>query len=1253
MLTLSWLIPLMRKGFNSTLSLESLFHLRPEMGSRSLLENLSSRWSDTDQRKPLALFYTILAQHKYTIFAGVFFRSGLTALSFCQPFLVQAELEYTGQSQSGSSAKGTWLLVGYAGVYIGIALCQAGYQYHTRKFIVEARGSAVSILYRHMLRADLTKASPEAPPPISLMSVDMEKIAFGLITAHQVWASLIEIGLFIWVLQRQIHLAVLASALTSLLCLVGGSLISIQAKGHLTAWLEDTQRRIDMTESVLTRFKPVALAGFMDAVSSRISALRATEIQTSKRYRSAIVGVLTISYSSMVIPPVIGFGLFVFVPSIRGSHTFNDELAFSTLTAFTLFSKAITSFIQAALGLMSALGGFERYQQAIREPQFIDPRLHNSELPLPLMVTSPKVVAKGDRNSIALQSLHRRSVLTYEGVCVVIRDANIGWPGNTEVISGASLSIRSQRITAITGGSGSGKTTLLEAFLGQAMVSEGTLSTTFIRAAYCSQTPWICDGSIMDNIVNCSIFNRSRYDAVMAACGLRQDIARMPLRDMTQIGSGGSRLSGGQRKRVHQALARAVYSELDVLILDDTLSGLDPETSNAVWQNLCGVNGFLRREGRTVIFSSMHNSAVAVADDIFDIVGGKISRRPQDFSPTVRNSLDLSLSTINTTPATSEPNVDFDIHPQEIHEMEEPNQVGEQVEGKKRLGEWQAYVYYTAAIGRRNTALLIFICLAIVLGLQLPQIWIGLWTQANELQRGLSSGAYYGVYVAFGGFALLFLTIGGLSAHILHRALLETTLKASIVHIINQSIGSVLNRFSQDLAIIDTEVPLASFNTVFFLLSCMVQAVFVCVSSKYMSAGIVVFLAMFYIIQKFYLRTSRQLRVLDIEAKAPLISHFSDTIAGLKTIRAGGWATQFEANALDILDQSQRPFYLLYSVQVWLGLALDLLVAAVAIILVGISNSFQGSATAGFLGVAVSSLVSFGVNLNELIVAWTYVETAVQAVLRIRDYVRDTPVEDDSNYTANPPLSWPEAGRIEFKNVCASYGEDAGLVLDNLSFVIEAGQTIGVCGRSGSRLTKSPTRSGKSSLLATLYRLLELNDGSIFIDGFDIRQMTRQRLRSKLLNIPQDAFLIPGTLRYNLDPWGVKLDSELIAALKVVKLWDALEKAGLDAEVGKNTFSSGQMQCLSLARALIRGGNIVIVDELTSNLDAESAAIARAVLREHFRLHTVVIVTHRLDDLLECDQALVLEEGRVVEYDTPQVLLGIENSKFRKIIASS
>ena len=209
--------------------------------------------------------------------------------------------------------------------------------------------------------------------------------------------------------------------------------------------------------------------------------------------------------------------------------------------------------------------------------------------------------------------------------------------------------------------------------------------------------------------------------------------------------------------------------------------------------------------------------------------------------------------------------------------------------------------------------------------------------------------------------------------------------------------------------------------TTFSLLTCITQAIFICVSSRYIAAGIPLFLLEFYLIQRYYLRTSRQLRVLDIETKAPLISQFIDTVRGLTTIRSYNLNQEFESSLVLKLDLSQKPFYLLYCIQVWLGLVLDLSVAAIATILVGLTVGVRGSPTAGFLGVALTSIVNFAVNLNDLVTSWTNLETARQALSRIQSFVLSTPKEDQEHDLYSPPNDWPKNGQIEFKHVQASY----------------------------------------------------------------------------------------------------------------------------------------------------------------------------------------------------------------------------------------
>jgi ATP-binding cassette, subfamily C (CFTR/MRP), member 1 len=289
--------------------------------------------------------------------------------------------------------------------------------------------------------------------------------------------------------------------------------------------------------------------------------------------------------------------------------------------------------------------------------------------------------------------------------------------------------------------------------------------------------------------------------------------------------------------------------------------------------------------------------------------------------------------------------------------------------------------------------------------------------------------------------------------------------------------------------IVDTDVPISAFMTIFACLSCIVQAIFLCISAPYIAAGVPIFLGTFYIIQRFYLQTSRQLRVLDIEAKAPLISQFLDTLRGLTTIRAQGSGPAFEQKFLEMLDLSQRPFYLLCTqsncspaggqankllsdcIQIWLGLVIEMCVAAVAIVLVGVTVGVRNSPTAQFLGVSLLSIVSFAVNLDDLVRNWTNLETAIQAIRRIQSFSLNTPSEERPGEDRKPPDKWPEEGQVEFRNVTAAhksvlpyglilhvvcdadcwilYLNSSQAVLHNMTFTIRGGQNVGICGRTG------------------------------------------------------------------------------------------------------------------------------------------------------------------------------------------------------------
>ena len=414
-------------------------------------------------------------------------------------------------------------------------------------------------------------------------------------------------------------------------------------------------------------------------------------------------------------------------------------------------------------------------------------------------------------------------------------------------------------------------------------------------------------------------------------------------------------------------------------------------------------------------------------------------------------------------------------------------------------------------------------------------------------------------------------------------------------------------------------------------LRCLAQVALIAVGAKYFATVIPFCFLATYGIQKFYLRTSRQLRLLDLEAKSPLYTHFTETLEGLPTVRAFGWQEAFERKNTKLLDSSQQPFYLLYCIQRWLNLVLDLLVAALAIILITFAVQLRDTTSGATIGVALVNILGFSQSLSALIERYTTLETSLGAIARIKDFEETTAQEHLPQECESPPGQWPSRGAIEFRGINASYTSDAEPVLRDLTLKIQPGQKMGICGRTG---------SGKSSLIAALFRLLELKSGQIFVDGVDISTLPRQAIRASLIAVPQDPFLLEGSIRFNISPTEPRPDEVIIAALNRVGLWELIQnRGGLDVNVAQAPLSHGQQQLFCLARAMLRKSTILVLDEATSSVDSQTDEKMQKVIREEFKNHTILTVAHRLNTIMDSDQVAVLEQGRLVELGAPGKLL--------------
>jgi ATP-binding cassette, subfamily C (CFTR/MRP), member 1 len=433
------------------------------------------------------------------------------------------------------------------------------------------------------------------------------------------------------------------------------------------------------------------------------------------------------------------------------------------------------------------------------------------------------------------------------------------------------------------------------------------------------------------------------------------------------------------------------------------------------------------------------------------------------------------------------------------------------------------------------------------------------------------------------------------SARSLHIQLLDTALCAPFPFISKQDVGSLLNRFNQDLMLIDTQLPLSMLNTNSSFFTALMKVILMTISVIYLLTVLPPLFIVLYLIQNFYLRTSKQLRHLDLESKAALHTKFLETCSGLTTIRAFNWGEKLNAEFLDLLDRSQEPFYLLPSVQSWLQLVLNLIVASLTILVLGVAISIERRVNPAAIGVAFLNATTLGETLTHFIVNWTSLETSLGAIARISSFVKTTPREKEPQVSQEVSHDWPSRGAVEFRSVWASYDSSANasdkeetvFCLKDINLSILAGEKVAVCGRTG---------SGKSSLILTLMSMLTLSSGSIYIDGVDISHIPLSTLRKRLNAVPQDVFALAKTNREELDSRGGVSDEEIISVLDRCGIWEKVfEEGGLDGSAETTKFSAGEAQLYCFARAVLKsesaGGGVVVIDEATSRYVVSSHSV--------------------------------------------------------------
>ncbi|KAL1959109.1 hypothetical protein VTO42DRAFT_2896 [Malbranchea cinnamomea] len=1265
-----WLNSLFWAGFGRLLVIDDLFALDKHLVSERIHGQMQAAWSKVAKKGRNSLLAMVLGVLKWPLLSIVLPRACLIGFTFCQPFLINRAITLAMQPVNEHTTNIGYGLIGaYVIVYVGIAVSMGQYQHLTYRAITMARGGLISMLYRKA--TDLSIQDVDPASSMTLMSADIERIVQGWQSMHEIWANAVEVGVAIFLLYKQLGVACAIPIAVSIVSLVGSIIAMNFVMAHQALWLEAIERRISATSAMLSSMKGIKMCGLKQTLMTNLQNLRRDELNISKKFRRLLIWNMGFAYISQVFAPILTFAVYAILAKKNGSDAVLDfNRVFTSLSLFALLSEPLQSLIMALVTFLASVGCFSRIQDFLDKAVRVDPRRRPMDTADDFESgTSSKALSVPERGSVATEStrisLKSRLSFPFKDVfapnpgndVITVRDGCFGWdPEQEPLLKSINLGIPRRKFTMLVGPVGCGKSTLLKSFLGEVPAMGGTVEVATLNMAYCDQTPWHMNQTIRETIVAVAEFDEKWYETVIHACALEEDLRQLPRGDQTVVGSKGVALSGGQSQRI--ALARAIYAQREVVILDDVLSGIDAATENYIFHNLLGENGVLRRLNSTVVLASSSPKRLPYADHIIVLDSeGRISEQGRFDDLNVTGGY---ISSFSLQPAdwTYKPNLTVVpskgpsiSRPPQTQNIAESSQELE-AEANRRTGDISIYLYYIGSIGWGTTLIFVFCISVFVFCISFPTIWLKWWATSNMEEPYGRMDYYLGIYVMLGVLAILFLiascwqliiTMVPISGENFHTSLLNTVLSAPVSFFSKTDSGVTINRFSQDLQLIDMELPVAALNTFATFILCIAQMVIIGVASVYAAIAFPLVIAALYFVQKYYLRTSRQLRFMDLESKAPLYSQFTECLSGLATIRAFGWQHALEEKNRQLLDRSQKPFYLLYAVQRWLTLVLDLIVAAIAVLLITLVVKLRGTIGGGYAGVALVNVIQFSQSIKMLVTFWTTLETQIGAIARVKIFNETVESEDKETENMMPPTTWPAEGGIEFRSVSAEY-RPGERVLKDVSLTIAPGEKVGICGRTG---------SGKSSFILSIFRMIELSGGTITIDGIDISTIPRQEIRSRITGVAQDAFLLRGTLRLNADPSGYLSDGAIINALKAVHLWSVVEeRGGLDADIDDLHLSHGQKQLLCLARAMLRPSTILILDEATSNVDTKTDEIMQRVIRERLSRHTIIAVAHKLDTILDFDKVALLDAGELIEYDDPYTLLSTD-SAFARLYAST
>ncbi|XDA80090.1 hypothetical protein R6Z07M_010050 [Ovis aries] len=1234
-----WLNPLFKIGHKRKLEEDDMYSVLPEDRSQHLGEELQGYWdqevsrAQKDAREPSLTKAILKCYGKSYLVLGMltFLEEGTRVVL---PVFLGKMVSYVENYDPTDSAA----LHGAYGCAAGLSACVLVwavlhhlYFYHMQRVGMRLRVAVCHMIYRKSLCLSSSAMGKTTTGQIvNLLSNDVNRFDQVTMFLHYLWVGPLQVIAVTALLWMEIGMSCLAGMAVLIILLLlqscfGKLFSSLRSK---TAALTDD--RISTMSEVISGIKTIKMNAWEKSFIDHISRLRKKEISK----------ILKISYLRGM-----NLASFFAVSKIMIFVTFiTNELLDNLITASQVF---------VVVTLFEAL----RFSSTLYFPMAVE------------KVSEAVVSIQRIKNFLLLDEIPQLNTqLASDGKRIVdMSYFTASWDkkSGTPTLQDLFLFARPGELLAVVGPVGAGKSSLLRAVLGELPPSQGQVSVHG-RIAYVPQQPWVFSGTVRSNILFGKKYEEDRYEEVIKACALGEDLQLLEDGDQTVIGDGGTPLSEGQKARV--SLARAVYQNADIYLLDDPFSAVDVEVSRHLfeqcicqalrekitilvthqWQYLKAASRILILKGGTIVQCGTYIGLLESGVD-FDFL---LKRNEEEPSP------DLESSTLKNESRPLMRGAAPELQDTENIEVTLP--LEDRLEGKVGIKTYNDY--FTAGAKWFILIFLILVNIAAQVAYVLQDWWLSYW--AN-----LQSDLYFGVYGkgetvvmlhlnwylrAYSGLtvstilfgitrSLLIFYVLVNSSQTLHNKMLWSILRAPVLFFCRNPIGRILNRFSKDIGHMDDLLPLI-FQDFIQTLLLVVGVVGVMVAAIPWTAIPVIPLGIiFFVLQWYFLRTSREVKRLECTTRSPVFSHLASSLRGLWTIRAYKAEQRFQELFDAYQDLHSEAWFLLLTTSRWLAVYLDVICAIFATAVAFGALILVETLDLGQVGLVLSLTFTFTGMFQWCVRQSAEVENMMISVERGIEYT-DLEKEAPWELEHRPLPSWPHGGEIDFYHINFRYSLDRPLVLKNLRVPTAPREKLGIVGRTG---------AGKSSLIAALFRLSE-PEGRIWIDGLWTSDIGLHDLRKKMSVALQEPVLFTGTMRKNLDPFNEYLEEELWNVLEEVQLKEAIKAlpSGLDTELAESglNLSVGQRQLVCLARTVLRKNQILILDKATSNVDPRTDEFIQKKIREKFTQCTVLTITHRLSTVIDCERILVLDSWRRREFARPYDLLQNTDSLFYKMV---